>query len=129
MSLIATGSYAQVDQVKPPQIGIRVPLGEEAILKGTTIRFDKVLQDNRCPTSVDCVWAGQAIVQLTLTKEQGDKVVREITFKGGAPDPKGKVHIAKAKDYTLYAMALKPYPEKPGESLDYAVVVIAVKDQ
>jgi hypothetical protein len=127
--LLAVGVNAQEDQVKPPQIGIRIPLGDELDLMGTTVRFDKVLEDSRCPTNVDCVWAGQAIVQLTVSREQGDFEVKEITFKANTGALKETLLIAGDEGYKIYALALKPYPEKPGEPLDYAVVVVGINDQ
>ena len=127
--LLAIGAYAQEDQVHPPQIGISIPLGEEATLHGTTVRFDKVVEDSRCPTSVDCVWAGQAIVRLTVSKEQGGSFVKEVTIKADTAGREEALLLAAAKGYKVYALALKPYPENPGEPLDYSVVVVGVKDQ
>ena len=36
--------------------------------EGLTVRFDTVLTDSRCPSDVSCVWAGDAEVQVTLSK-------------------------------------------------------------
>ena len=33
-----------------------------------TIEFVSVLEDSRCPTDVDCVWAGSAKVQIKVSK-------------------------------------------------------------
>jgi hypothetical protein len=35
---------------------------------GLEIRFDSVAGDSRCPEDVVCVWAGDAVVNLTLTR-------------------------------------------------------------
>ena len=33
-----------------------------------TIEFVSVLEDSRCPTDVDCIWAGSAKVQIKVSK-------------------------------------------------------------
>jgi len=35
------------------------------------VRFDRVVEDSRCPTDVVCVWAGRAEVELTFTHPGG----------------------------------------------------------
>jgi hypothetical protein len=44
-------------------------VGQEAKVDGTSIRirFDGVKQDSRCPQEVQCVWAGNAVVDLRIT--------------------------------------------------------------
>lgn len=46
----------------------RLPVGHRARVgdDGLVIGFRGVLEDSRCPTDVDCVWAGDAAVALTL---------------------------------------------------------------
>ncbi len=33
------------------------------------VKFDKLVEDSRCPTDVTCIWAGRASVALSLTHE------------------------------------------------------------
>lgn len=58
----------------PPEPAREVALGQEFALRaadavrvaGTDLRvtFDRVTEDSRCPTNVNCVWAGNAVVRL-----------------------------------------------------------------
>jgi hypothetical protein len=62
--------------------------------QGLEIRFDSVSGDSRCPDDVVCVWAGDASINLTLTRNgQSRTVVVHTTL-----DPKvvteGGVHIS-----------------------------------
>lgn len=45
-----------------------ISAGQEAQVRGTslTIRFVGVTEDSRCPSDVQCVWAGNAIARLAL---------------------------------------------------------------
>jgi hypothetical protein len=80
--------------------GDAVPIGQEFVLKpGQTIAikhtrinimFDAVLKDNRCPVDLNCVWAGNAEVQLGLghKSKQTSAIVntgindRDVKFRG-----------------------------------------------
>ncbi|MEP6762960.1 MAG: hypothetical protein ABJB66_01555 [Gemmatimonadaceae bacterium] len=42
--------------------------------------FDSVESDSRCPTSVLCVWAGSATVNLTTSLISSDKSLRRVTL-------------------------------------------------
>ncbi len=47
--------------------------GQEAQVVGTpiTLRFKSVSQDSRCPSGVQCVWAGDAVVNLRVSSTEG----------------------------------------------------------
>jgi hypothetical protein len=50
-----------------------ISAGQEAHIQGTPIvvRFRSVSNDSRCPSDVQCVWAGNAVVGLTLSQGDG----------------------------------------------------------
>ena len=46
-----------------------IAVGQEAKVQGSAIviRFGGVTEDSRCPSDVQCVWAGDAVVRLSLS--------------------------------------------------------------
>lgn len=89
-----------------------------AYADGPNIEFVKVTEDSRCPKFTNCVWAGQAVVQL---KVGGEKL--ELAMQEGKPDlatkPLGK------RIYTLKEVA--PYPQADSGKIaaeDYRIVVV-----
>ena len=54
------------------RVGARAVLADDAL----SVRFDSVTADSRCPSNVQCVRAGEAIVQLTLRAGAIDSTVR-----------------------------------------------------
>ena len=46
-----------------------ISVGQEVQIQGTglTVRFNGVSDDSRCPADVQCVWAGNAVVRLSLS--------------------------------------------------------------
>ena len=80
--------------------------GQEAHIQGTSIlvRFHSVSNDSRCPTDVQCVWAGNAVVGLTLTQGEGPSSDASLNT---TLDPK----ITKFGGYTIKLVGLKPAPK------------------
>ena len=45
---------------------------QKAITKNKlTIKFVSVIEDSRCPIGVDCIWAGNAKIQIKVTNRKG----------------------------------------------------------
>lgn len=93
---------------------------QEAVVEGTSlrIRFNTVSNESRCPSDVQCVWAGNAIVSLTLTSSgnQSGSATLNTTL-----DPK----FADYAGYRITLVSLKPYP-KSGSNIptaDYAATL------
>ena len=55
----------------------------ELLDQGIGIFFDRVVEDSRCPANVVCVWAGEAVIELTVT-EAGTSVVARLSFEPGS---------------------------------------------
>ena len=47
--------------------GPTAPLGESAHLDGVTVRPLEVVEDSRCPASVQCVWAGRVRIRAEVS--------------------------------------------------------------
>src|SRR5690606_12728486 len=67
--------------------------------EATAVRFVAVREDSRCPSSVVCVWAGQAIVELAVG--DGAAPLRLTVGETGA----------EAAGLSWHATALDPYPQ------------------
>ena len=53
--------------------------GQEALVAGENlrIRFDRVLEDSRCPKRVDCFWTGQARIAVFVQPADGGSTTVE----------------------------------------------------
>jgi hypothetical protein len=88
------------------------PLGEPFDLKagtsavladGLTLTFDRVRTDSRCPLDAICVWAGEAIVVLTLSQSAAAPAERELRTTPALSE-------ASYLSYVIKLVALAPYP-------------------
>lgn len=105
---VAATGCATVDTavVAEPGAEFNLALGQTATLSGTAYRltFNRVAEDSRCPTDVVCVWAGDAKIELIISRSTAPAVIRiasltppnsevtsdnlKIRFVGLAPAPK-----------------------------------------
>jgi hypothetical protein len=82
-----------------------ISAGQEAQVRGTplTVRFVGVSNESRCPSDVQCVWAGNAVVNLTIAAAgtSSSDAALNTTL-----DPKSAVFAG----YRVTLTGLKPYP-------------------
>jgi hypothetical protein len=98
--------------------------GQSARVDGSalTISFIGVTEDSRCPVGVQCVWAGNAVVSLSVMVN-GD--VRSSTSLNTTLTPRS-VRIA---GYEISLVALKPEPKQgvPIPQASYVTTLRAVR--
>lgn len=93
--------------------------------KGLTIHFDKVSGDSRCPAGADCIWAGSAKVDFTLTTKDTAATVTLYSLQESDARPR----IITFDGYYVKLAEVKP--EKPASDdipQDKYVVSLVVKD-
>jgi hypothetical protein len=115
---VETASTVETAQVPNPQsvdISANMPfilkIGQMGVFKltGATIVFDAVKSDSRCPKGVQCIWAGEATVQV---KARGFKVAGENEVTVNVSSIGGAVLLGESSGvkYSLLLVDLIPYP-------------------
>jgi len=95
-----------------PGEAFTLAVGQRASLDAvhTSVRFLAVSEDSRCPSQVQCVWAGDGAVVLEIAPAEGDAA--EDTLHTNPESGPGAVVLA---GYELKLLRLDPYPDTPGE--------------
>jgi hypothetical protein len=89
----------------PLRQSVELRAGSSATLEGgLTIAFDRVTSDSRCPTNALCVWAGDAIVAVSLSQGSGGPAARELHTDARASE-------ASYLAYSIKLLTLAPYPQ------------------
>jgi hypothetical protein len=100
--------------------------GQRVPLKGTSlwIKFVVVESDSRCPSDVNCVWAGNAAVQILANTGGRSKTLTLNTGRGGA-----FVGEIEYKGYRVKLVDLSPYPRSDRKIAagDYAATLLVIK--
>jgi hypothetical protein len=73
------------------------------------VTFERVSEDSRCPTDVNCVWEGDAVVVLKV-KAEDQEATREVHTQGGA----SRSRHATAGRYVVTLVRLEPAPRSTG---------------
>lgn len=105
----------------------QIKVGQQLKLEGADlqVKFTGVPQDSRCPTNVNCVWAGNAEVSLEWVV---DKCPTSITLNTHAASGKGDE--SKVGGFRVKLIKLEPYPhsEKKISPGDYAATLLVTKE-
>ena len=85
--------------------------------QGIGISFDEVVEDSRCPANVVCVWAGEAVIELTVTEADTSVVVRP-SQEPGSPIKSPWVRVTSSQpgseDISIRLISLWGYPGSDG---------------
>lgn len=111
LAFILTLICGTVLQAKEGILNFKLQVNQQKVITKDKIKikFISVLEDSRCPKGTNCIWAGNAKVQLKIKKQNGawetvelnmNLEKREIKFDGYAikileltPTPKANVKI------------------------------------
>ena len=81
--------------------------------QGIGISFDRVVEDSRCPANVVCIWAGEVVIELTVTEADTSVVVR-LSLRPGAHIKSPWVRVTNSQpgseDISIRLTSLEPYP-------------------
>ena len=99
-------------------------VGQEARIQGSpvTVRFRSVAEDSRCPSDVQCVWAGNAVVKISLSSGEGPNSESALNT---TLEPKATQYGG----YTIRLVGVRPTP-KSGTKIpatEYIATLEAVK--
>ena len=112
-----------------PRVGqeFSLKVGEKKKLEGVDlqVKFAGVPQDSRCPTNVNCVWAGNAEVALDLLHNNCSTVVTLNTHRSSGTGDEGKVG-----GFRIKLVKLIPYPhtERKIAPGDYTATLLVTKE-
>jgi hypothetical protein len=103
----------------------QIRFGEVVSIKkeGLKIGFENVVEDSRCPTGVECVWAGNAKIVILMKNNRR----RAYTIKlNTSVEPKQDNFL---KKYDVKLVSLSPYPKKDAKikNRDYVATLIVSK--
>lgn len=104
---------AHVDELFTVDTTIELGNDESAInSKGQRIRA-AVLNDSRCPTGVECVWEGEAKVQITIQQSNGNPLILVLSTRNNLNSEEVWID---GRLYRISVVSVLPYP-KAGQQI------------
>lgn len=102
-----------------------VYLGETIQIENIDIEFVELVTDSRCPKSVQCIRAGEAIILVNVYENGILLEQKKLTFHATGFTNEKKNSLFSAHDIFITGLNLEPYPigmEKPKKE-DYLLVL------
>jgi hypothetical protein len=116
LGLALVACHTEQAAAKPLEINLNQVFalkgGQEATINGEDLRlrFDEVLEDSRCPKSVECFWTGQARIALLVEPTGRGETTLELNTN---PAPGLNDQTARLDEFTITMKSLEPYPQTP----------------
>ena len=124
--LLSIPLIAQDDKpIEVPQIAVKLGVSEKIQLEGVSVSFLEVITDSRCPRNVECMWAGEAKVRVSIGTDDGEVIEKIIVFKNGM-----SVIAGLFNSIELQFLKLTPYPDaniSVADRAPYALLTRAVQ--
>jgi len=99
------------DSSTSSSLGVEFSLrpGQQTSINGEdlTIKFKSVSNDSRCPTDAQCIWAGNAEINVDLTKTGNPSSTIQLNTAGSTDLPNEANYL----NYTIRITELQPYPK------------------
>jgi hypothetical protein len=124
-SISLPGAHASGGAVIGQPFSLRVNQTANIEPAGINVTFVNVTEDSRCPSDVECVWAGQVSIVVDVSAPGGNSQL-DLTLSGGQSETKS------FGNYSIRLVDVQPYPVSTKEiSLsDYvAMLVVDSGDQ
>ena len=123
--LAASGcTGVQTAAVVEPGASFTLAPGETAAVRGTDARltFKRVTEDSRCPVDVTCVWAGDAKIEITISR---NGAVGDTRILGITP-PKQEATVGNLR---IRFVSLAPVPRQADANVPRKYLAEFVVDQ
>jgi hypothetical protein len=110
LSVVAQCATVDTAVVADPGTDFDLAVGKTAALKGTDYRitFSRVTEDSRCPVDVTCVWAGNARIELRISRNGAPDIIGIVSLT--PPDTEVVVDDLKIRFVSLAPAARQSEP-------------------
>ena len=98
----------------------KLEMGHSLTIDGISFHFESVASDSRCPIDVICIQAGEALVNVKISKEREEVSKTVLTFTPTVFMPS---NIYKDENLIISAVDLSPYPIA-GRDIDLMAYVL-----
>jgi hypothetical protein len=126
--LAALPAFAQAPEgPRPVNLNdeFKIKIGQEVVVSGEKLRieFNAVHSDSRCPTGVQCGWAGNAAIVIEVAKKNKKRAVAMLNT---LLEPKEIQY----KAYKIKLLGVAPYPiyHQPIDPKDYEATLVVTKE-
>ncbi|MBC5835164.1 hypothetical protein G6N05_11420 [Flavobacterium sp. F372] len=78
--VIVLCAFVACKSVKENSNEITITSKKEIVVNDYTIVIDKIISDSRCPQGVNCVWAGELVMEVSVWQNKALNETIQLTF-------------------------------------------------
>lgn len=82
LAMIILGGSVMAVQAKPESVKVQINKEKKLVQSKLTIRFLSLVEDSRCPTGVQCIWAGNGKIKVSIKRGTAAAKVFEMDTNG-----------------------------------------------
>jgi len=101
----------QPNKTEVPIIAMKLPIKTPVLIEGKTITFLEVLEDSRCPKGVECIWAGEVKILISIEEKGLPTEKKELIFGTSQPSEIETDLTLELPNYVLKFVGIQPYPQ------------------
>jgi hypothetical protein len=124
IAILGLGTLVSAQQSDPKLVEINISETETVAGTALKVKFAEVLEDSRCPTGAQCVWAGRVRIRIEVQKGEDEPASYEIES--------GKTVSAAELDCLQISLkSLTPHPSSgsPTNNSDYKATISVTKSK
>ncbi len=106
-----------------PLLSVKAAYGSVVRFGEYVLIFDKIIEDSRCPSDVECIRAGSVTIGIGIFKKGKLLGNRTITFPNGTPAPT----LLNTDKILVSAVAVAPYPKVGRGALKKTDYILEIK--
>lgn len=120
---LANCSGVDTAVVASPGVEFNLAIGKTAAINGSDYRiaFNRVNEDSRCAVDVQCVWAGDARIELTVSRASGPVDTRVVSLT----PPNSEVTVGELR-IRFVSLAPAPRQSEPPASRAYVAQLLVM---
>ena len=82
--MLVFGIVVQLQAQTAERVSLRINKQKKLSRSKLTIKFVSLVEDSRCPTGTNCVWAGNATIKVKVSNARGESKIFELNTNTGA---------------------------------------------
>ena len=103
--LAGSAQDARASEKLPLDKEFKLKIGQQVTIKKLNIKFSAVHNESRCPTGVQCIWAGNAAIAIEVSKK--NKKPTQATLNTNTAVPPSELTY---KGFKIRLVSLNPHP-------------------
>jgi hypothetical protein len=108
LMLLASTTIVFAGKASSEELKVKIGTSKTAKTGKISIKFVEVIEDSRCPEDANCIWAGNAKIKVTVSRNGRDRQTFELNTS--LPNDNSGDHFISYNGLKITLIGLTPFP-------------------